>query len=553
MNIKSKLEKWIKETLDVESGFVLDAPVNLEHPTELAHGDYSTNVALVLKKNAKELVEKLEARKLEEIEKIEIAGPGFINFFLKKEFFSAQVKEINESGEDYGQSDLLKGEKIFFEHTQPNPFKEFHIGHMMNNTIGESVSRVLRESGVELKVCSYHGDVGLHVAKAIWGILEQPDSVADAYARGHKAYEDDEDAKKEIIEISKKIYDRSDDKINSLYENGKKNSLNHFEELYKKLDSHFHFHFYESEAGEIGKKLVLENVGKVFEGGEKGAVIFRGENFEPKTHTRVFLNSEGLPTYEAKEVGLAEIKKEKFSYNKSITVTANEQDAFFNVVEVAIGEVFPELKGKLKHLSHGILKLPSGKMSSRTGTIISAESLIDQVKTKVFDKLQDRDLSTEEKENVAEIVAIGAIKYSILRQAVGGDIIFDFEKSISFEGDSGPYLQYAYVRARSVLEKANYNTPKMSKMPFDMPTTNLEKYLYRFPEIVERVAKEYSPHYLVTYLTELAGLFNSFYAKEKIIDEGDPTSPYKISLTSATAHVLKNGLNLLGIKVPERM
>jgi arginyl-tRNA synthetase len=246
MTIKEKIK--IKINLELQKIGVENVDFLLEHSADLNNGDYSTNVAMVTMRLvaqtlgghvnekwvtwnrfkssnpidlANYLVDNLK-NEIEEIEKVEVAGPGFINFFLKKEFFSEQVKEINESGEEYGKNDLLRGEKIFFEHTQPNPFKEFHIGHMMNNTIGESVSRVLKESGVELKVCSYHGDVGLHVAKAIWGILEQPDSVADSYARGHKAYEDDEDAKKEIIEINKKIYDRSDDKINSLYENGKK-------------------------------------------------------------------------------------------------------------------------------------------------------------------------------------------------------------------------------------------------------------------------------------------------------------------------------------------
>jgi arginyl-tRNA synthetase len=252
---------------------------------------------------------------------------------------------------------------------------------------------------------------------------------------------------------------------------------------------------------------------------------------------------------------LAEIKKEKYKYNKSITVTANEQDSFFDVVEVAISEIFPELKGKLKHLSHGMLRLPSGKMSSRTGDIISAEILINQVKEKVLEKIADRNFDEKEKGEIAEMVAIGAIKYSILKQAIGGDIIFGFDKSISFEGDSGPYLQYACVRANSILDKAkHYNTQKVSKMPFDTwEITELERYLYRFEEVVEKAGREYAPHYIVTYLTELAGMFNAFYANNKIIDENDPSSPYKLALTSATAYILKSGLHLLGIRVPNKM
>jgi arginyl-tRNA synthetase len=208
-------------------------------------------------------------------------------------------------------------------------------------------------------------------------------------------------------------------------------------------------------------------------------------------------------------------------------------------------------------------------MSSRKGNIITGEALIEDVQKLVLEKIKDREFSDEDpsidsgqvKNEIAEEVAIGAIKYSILRQAIGGDIIFDFEKSISFEGDSGPYLQYTAVRANSVLANFKNLTPDPSpksrrggeERPEVFEIQELERFLYRFPEVVERAGKEYAPHHLVTYLTELASLFNSFYAKEKIIDESDPSSPYKIAMTQAVAHTLQNGLHLLGIKVPRRM
>ena len=551
MQIKQKIENWIKETLGIEGEIVF------VHPKFVNQGDFAF---VVSEEKTEEYFAKLEQNKILEISKIELVKPRFINFYLSKEFFAESVKEVLEKQEEFGKTNLLEDQSIIVEHTQPNPFKEFHIGHLMNNTIGESVARILRSNGAYTKSVSYHGDVGLHVARAIWGILNG--GYEGSYARGAKAYEEDEKAKGKIIEINKKIYDRTDDKTNKLYDLGKKSSLEAFDSIYKRLGSHFDENFFESETGGVGKELVLENVGKVFEKGEEGAIIFRGENFEPKTHTRVFINKEGLPTYEAKEVGLAKLKKDKWSYNESITVTANEQGAFFNVVEVAIGEVFPELKGKLHHLSHGMLKLSTGKMSSRTGDVITAESLIDQVKEKILEKLADRDYTEEQKQEIAEIVAIGAIKYSILRQAVGGDIIFDFDKSISFEGDSGPYLQYAYVRAKSVLEKSEAQNTKLEIERLEsFEITEVERLLYRFPEVVERAASEYSPHHLVTYLTELASGFNSFYANNKILDpsptgragNSDPTSPYKLSLTEAVSVVLKNGLFLLGIKTTKIM
>jgi len=548
MQIQEKIKNWIKETLKIEEDFIL------AHPKDLKNGDYSffaTPELLAKASGLDEAVKILNENKLKEISEIKVVG-NFINFYLSKEFFANSIEEINKGKEKYGQSNLYNGQKIIIDHTQPNPFKEFHIGHLMNNAIGESISRILKACGAAVVDVGYHGDVGLHVAKAVWGKMHMPDlSWGEAYVYGAQNYEDN---KEEITAINIKISKKSDKEINKLYEKGRKSSLIFFESVYKQLDSRFEHHFYESEAGDVGKKIVLENVPKIFEKSE-GAIIFRGENYKPKTHTRVFINSDGIPIYEAKEIGLAKLKKEKYKYDKSITVTANEQNSFFDVIEVAIGEVFPELKGKLKHLSHGILRLPSGKMSSRTGGIITAETLINQVKERIIEKLTDREYNNSQKSEIAETVAIGAIKYSILRQAIGGDIIFDFDKSISFEGDSGPYLQYTAVRANSVLEKAGSQGVTLKTFPKVTPweTTELERYLYKFPEVVERAGREYSPHYIVTYLTELASVFNGFYAKEKIIDERDPNSPYKIALTSATTYILKSGLHLIGIKVPEKM
>ncbi len=515
----------------LESAGIPDADFVVEHPADLEMGDYSTNVAIKHRDKKDEIFAYIEANKPDEVEKVEMAGPGFINFYLSKEFFKESIGEIIERGESFGKNENLKSKKIIVEHSQPNPFKAFHIGHLMNNAIGESVSRVLKANGAEVKTASYHGDVGLHVAKAIWGKMQKPElSWGEAYAYGATSYEEH---KEEVVAINKKIYDKSDGEINGLYEKGRKESMEGFESIYDRLGSEFDYRFYESEAGEVGKSLVLDNVGKVFEESD-GAVVFKGEDFVPKTHTRVFLSSEKLPTYEAKELGLAKLKKEKWPHDNAVTVAANEQDSFFDVVEVAIGEVFSELKGKLRHLSHGMLKLSTGKMSSRTGDVITAESLIEEVKQKTKGD---------------ESVAIGAIKYMILRQAIGGDIVFDVEKSVSTEGDSGVYLQYAYARTNSVLEKAERG------LDASAPRENLhevEKLLYRFPEVVERAGAEFAPSFIATYLTELAASFNNFYAHEEILGDS-PESPYRLAVVKAFNIVMKNGLTILGIPTPEKM
>lgn len=570
--MQDKIKNLIKEALRALGIGEVDFAV--EHPEDFKNGDYSANVALVcgknLKINPRELAEKItkELSKClfdnEEIMKIDFAGVGFINFYLSREFFSDSVQEILKQAGDWGRNDSKKDQKIIIEHTQPNPFKEFHIGHLMNNAIGEAVSRIAKASSADIRTCTYHGDVGMHVAKALWAMLKNNSLLKEAYALGNRAFEEDENARKEIAQINKKIYDKSDSLINKIYKGGRETSFAHFSSLYKRLGSVFDFHFYESEAGEIGRGIILANLsntknnGRVFEESE-GAIVFKGENFIPRTHTRVFLNSEHLPTYEGKEVGLAQIKKNIFPYDKSITITADEQDAFFNVVEVAIGEIFPELQRKLKHLSHGLLRLASGKMSSRSGNIITAEELLDQVKGKVKEKMADRlelprsNFTSNDCDQTADIIALGAIKYSILRQSIGGDIIFDFDTSLSFEGDSGPYLQYSAIRAKSVLAKAKALSMIPDTTHPSATVSDLEKKLCRFPEVVLRASASLEPHHIVTYLTELASIFNSFYAKTQIINAQDQSSLYYLAMTQAFLVTMQNGLYLLGINIPERM
>lgn len=552
MNIKEKIENWIKETLSIEE-------VVLVHPKDVKNGDYAFFAA----GQASGFAASLEQNKIIEVDKVEVAGP-FVNIYLSKNFFADSVAEINKKGAECGKTDLFKGQKIIIEYTNTNVLKPMHIGHLMGNVIGESISRVIECGGAETKRNTYEGDVGLHIAKAVWGIIksggvidgsvsEKAKYIGEAYALGANAYEDDVKAQDEIKEINKKIFENNDQELNKIYKWGREVSLDHFEELYKKLGTKFDFYFFESEVANDALQIVKENLKNGLFEESDGAVVFRGEKFDPKLHTRVFVTNQNLPTYEAKDIAHAIRKYKEYKSDKSIIITASEQNDYFRVVLRALKEVNPEIANQTSHLSHGMMKLSTGKMSSRKGNVVTGESLIEDVEDSIKEKIKDREFSDEERDEVAEIVAIGAIKYSILRQAIGGDIVFDFDKSISFEGDSGPYLQYTAVRANSVLSKLGEKPESQIERPENFEITELEKMLYRFGEVVERAGREYAPHHLVTYLTELASIFNSFYANEKIIVEDDSTSPYKIALTQATSYVLTSGLKLLGIKVPKRM
>lgn len=538
------------------------APV-LEHPAELAHGDFSTNVALAaakaVKKNPKALAEEIVSKlgSIDGVDKVETAGPGFINFYMTRKYFADSVADVVAVGKDWGKNGLLKNKKVIVEYTSPNLFKPLHVGNLMSNIVGESLARLVEFAGAEVKRFNYPSDIGMTVAKAVWGIQKtgcDPDDIhalGSAYAKGATAFEEDAEAKKEIEAINKKLYDKSDDELDLLYQKGRATSLRHLFEICKTLGTEkFDFEFYESMSGPRGLELVLKHVDDgVFEKSD-GAIIFRGEPYG--LHTEVFVNSQGLPTYGGKDMGVIDYKREVFPFDLSIIETGAEQQQYFKVVFKAAEKLYPELVGRQIHIGHGFLTLTTGKMSSRKGNVLTGESVLETVREAALEKMKERDLG-DDKKTIADAVAVAAIKYSILKSGTGSTIVFDPEQSLSFEGDSGPYLQYAHTRAVSVLAKAKAEKVSGSAALPPERITNLERVLYRFPEVVMRATAEYEPHHVTTYLTELAGMFNSWYAQEKIVDGADPHSPYKVALTQAFVTTMKNGLWLLGIKAPEKM
>ena len=391
--MRDLLEKEIKSVL-VGLG-VQNPKVSFDYPARMDFGDLSTNVAMAyakeLGKNPHELAEdikvKLAEARLPQVAKIEMVG-GFINFFFDVNYFSQIVSKALSDG--YGSNENMKGQKIIIEYTVTNVLKPMHIGHLMGNVIGESLSRIFEYSGAEVKRNNYQGDSGLHVAKAVWGIMklggikegnlsEKNNYIGNSYVVGANSYEDNPEVAEEIKEINKKLFSAQggsalggdDAKFLNLYKWGRKVSLDHFEELYKKLGTKFDFYFFESEVADDALKIVREFIKKgVFEESE-GAVVFHGEKYDPKLHTRVFINSHGLPMYEAKDVAHAIRKYEAYKFDKSIIITANEQNEYFKVVLRALQEINLKIAEKTEHISHGLLKLRSGKMSARNGNVMT--------------------------------------------------------------------------------------------------------------------------------------------------------------------------------------
>jgi len=586
----------------------------LDHPQNMVFGDYTTNVAMLLakklKKNpneiAKEIAGKIEVGdKSGFLEKVEVVG-GYINFTLKKSWLARELNKVLEQRDKYGFNNSLKDKKVLVEFTDPNPFKEMHIGHLFSNTVGESIARLYETTGATVRRANYQGDVGMHVAKAVWGLRKKlkeenitieilsEKSLADrvhflgqAYALGATAYKEDKALAEEIKDYNYLCYLAGQERLSKeeglkpqvnykqyvegttlpyeevkvLYFKGREWSLEYFESIYKQLGTKFDYYFFESLAGEYGKKYVEDNLKKGIFKKSKGAIVYDGE--KEGLHTRVFINSLGLPTYEAKDLGLASTKYEKFKYDTSVIVTGNEINEYFKVILSALSKINPELAEKTTHIGHGMLRLPEGKMSSRTGKVITAEWLISEVVNRLK-TLVDGQSTSKGQISITELdkIAVGAIKYAILRSDIRKDLIFNFETSLAFDGNSGPYLQYAYARCRSILREVGkslstkiVNTEdKLADAYKSKEEVNMLRTLYKYPEIVAKALSELSPHLLCSYLFDLAQKFSVFYDRCPVLKAEDKkVREARLLLVVATAQVIKSGLYLLGIDVLEKM
>jgi arginyl-tRNA synthetase len=407
----------------------------------------------------------------------------------------------------------------------------------------------------------------LHVAKSIWQIQKKnvdyktlfandPSKAAEwigqCYSEGSNTYDTDESVKAEIDALNKIIYEKTDAEVNAIYDWGRAVTLEAFEIIYAKLGTTFDQYFFESDMATVGAQVVRDNTPRVFEESD-GAIVFKAEKYDPKLHTRVFISSKGLPMYEAKEIGLTMTKFEKYNPDLSIVTTAIEQGEYMKVVRKAIEQINPSFAERMTHITHGMMRLSTGKMSSRKGNVVTGESLIADSIESVGEIMAAR----EHKEDVTamdiEKIGIGALKYSILKQEIGGDIIYNPETSISFDGDAGPYLQYMVVRIASIKRKAESVGVTLSEKRNDGEVLALERELLYFGDIVHRAANDLRPHHIAQYAISLSRAFSSFYESTKVADPENPESGYRLALVEATGKVLTKCLELLGIKIPERM
>lgn len=556
MNSKDFVQKILEQAF-TDAGFSLGDSVHIEHPQDMTHGDWACTSALAYAKknglNPQEVAQKVaEQVSHNHIKSAQVAGPGFINITLSLEYWKEQLYSLDDS---WGTIDTLAGQTWLVEHSSPNLFKPFHIGHLVNNAVGNSLSRIFEASGANVKEISFPSDIGPGIAKAVWGLMDKgwqenftAEQLGDAYAHGSTAYKEDEQAKEVINKINKKIYDQANSPEYELYNKGRDFSLEYFKEMLHGLGTDFDGIIFESESETKGKEIVHTHVGDVFEESE-GAIIFRGSEYG--LFDNVFINSAGFGTYLAKDMGLLYYKFDRYApFDRSVYVTDMEQKQHFQLVAKAGGLINPEWEEKSVFMQHGRLSLTSGKISSRHGNVPLAEDLLATTQERVLEKMSDREIPEKDKDAAAQVIALGALRYAMLKSAAGKNIVFDFEKSLSFEGDSGPYIQYTFVRTQSILDKVNRDKNKVVT-PSAVP--EVARLLERFPEVIEKSRSDFSPHHIANFVYELAQSFNSFYASTKIADESNPDFAYNLLLTEQVGETIKKGLALLGIQTVSRM
>jgi len=563
--IKDKLKKNLKRTLDKIG--IKNVEPNIEIPSNLNFGDYSSSVALKLTKELKNnplnIAQKIKDNldKDDLIEKVEILKPGFINFWISKEYLARQAEKTAAGEFDIPEHHLGDQKKVMVEFAHPNTHKIFHIGHLRNITTGESIVRILEAVGNKIIRTNYQGDVGLHIAKCLYKLKAQSSNVKSLkttkekiefigkmYTEGSQAYETDEKAKEEILDINRKIYEK-DPEILGLWEETRKWSLEYFSEIYKRVYTRFDQLYFESDMTKRGMEIVHEAVKNNILEKSEGAIIFDGKRYG--IDTRVFINSLGFPTYEGKELALAEKEMSDFGeLDKNIHCVTPEQTSFFKVTfkveELIDGKKY---KNKQYHLIYEWVNLKDGKMASRLGNIIAGDWILDKAKEKIIEKFKCED-------KTAEILAVASVKYSFLKNSLKSAIAFDFDESISMEGNSGTYILYTYVRTQSLIKKSDssiYRYIGQTVNSLNKDELILLRIINQFSEIVYNAAYNLSPNIVAAYLFNLCQKFNIFYQNCPILSAKETEKNFRLLITKSTGEIIKKGLDLLGIKTVDKM
>lgn len=601
MKIIPELEKVVQNVLNkMELGG--GANVSFEHPADSKHGDWSTNIALTIFKQQKNfsspraladsITKELRNALPNFVSKVEVAGPGFINFYLSEHYLMSEMMVLLENSAQL-KDQQNTGKKAIVEFSSPNIAKPFTIGHLRSSIIGWSLANLLEETGYEVFRDNHLGDWGTQFGKQIYalkhlgeGSLEKnieklsksdnpvKDLVA-LYVEFHKVAEEKPEMEDEARAIFKKLED-GDEEMRQLWQKCIDWSFVEFNRIYDLLNISFTENngrgygesYFEDKMDVVVSELeskAKNTKGISYVTGDNGAKLVNFSE-ESKLPPLMILKSDGATLYATRDLATDKWRLSKYGSDiLIINEVGAEQSLYFQQIfalEKALGWV---KDGQRVHVGHGMYRFKEGKMSTRKGNVIWLEDVLKEAKSKAASLASDKKVLSEEE---IEKVAFGALKWSDLKRSARLDVAFDWDEIMTMQGNSGPYLQYTYVRCQSILNKAqNLDIAKYSDLLINLKSysqntqrddltiaeIDLLRNLSNYFEVVEKSAREYAPHHLTTYLFGLAQTFNQFYGNTQVLGGGEEVEKFRLALVATTSLVLKRGLHLLGIEVVEKM
>ena len=587
----------IREAIERVVGKEVDFVV--EHPADETKGDFASNVALqqlrslggqAMFKNPRELaesiVEKLKIDKelgeVVDVSRIEVAGPGFINFWLKEGWLLSEAGKVSQLGDEYGKGSWGKGKVYEVEHTSPNPNKAMHIGHLRNNVTGMALANIFEAGGIKVIRDEIDNNRGIAIAKLMWGYLKfakkdkkeitdmkywndhqdewetpeekgmRPDLFVDElYVKGSEDYKVSEEIENSIKKLVVD-WENEDESTWALWKKVLDYSYQGQNLTLERLGNKWDKIWREHEHYKAGKDMVTSGLKKgVFKKLPDGAIITQLEKYGiPDT---VVVKKDETSLYITQDLALTKLKKETFHADRIFWVIGPEQSLAMKQVfcvseQLGIGKV-----AEFTHVPYGYISIKGkGKMSSRTGNVVYIDQLLDLAREEIVEKIKDRGFSKKEEGIISEKLGIGSVKYSILKVGRLTDMDYDLETSISFEGDSGPYLNYVYVRTKGVMKKVGNEKVDVVTDELSETEKSVLRWITRFPEAVESAGKDLSPNLVCSYLFELSQKYNLFYGKNQIAG-GGKFMGRRLAINNAVGQIIKNGLKLLGIEVVEKM
>lgn len=544
-------------------------PIEISIATNEKFGDFQTNFAMMNskiiggnpRKIAENIVEAMEENEI--IEKLEVAGPGFINIYLKDSYLGKYISKMTTENFDF--QDLDKDGEVLIEYSSPNIAKRMHIGHLRSTIIGDSIKRIFKFLGYTTVSDNHIGDWGTQFGKLIIGYnswldkeayeknpIEELERVYVKFAQESESHPELEDQARAEL---KKLQD-GDEENYKLWQEFIRVSLDEYNKIYKRMDISFDTYYGESFYHSIMPEVIKELEDKKIAVEDQGAkVVFfdEKENLFPC----IVQKKDGAFLYSTSDIATVKYRKDNYNLNRMIYLTDERQQdhfrQFFKITEMLGWEV------EKVHLWFGIMRFADGIFSTRKGNVIKLEQLLDEAKKKAFEIIEEKNpsLSQEEKENIAEVVGVGSIKYADLSQNKQSPIIFEWNKILSFEGNTAPYLQYSYARIQSILRKGKtigkeVNSNQEIKIN-DKSERALTTFLTLFPTMVQKAGENYKPNLVTDYLFELAKKFNTFYNACPILNQEDDILKSRLLIIDRVAKTLKEGLDLLGIKTVDRM